>query len=63
MLSLNSQQIFEGDNDIHIDTEESPSHTEVEHVAMKDDTKKPESDKAGEEPTRAVPISTVRPTI
>ncbi|GJR89775.1 hypothetical protein Tco_0213786 [Tanacetum coccineum] len=42
-------------------TEEPPSHTEGEHVAMKDDTKKPESDKAEEEPTRAVPISTISP--
>nr|GEZ42143.1 hypothetical protein [Tanacetum cinerariifolium] len=41
---------------------EPPSHTEGEHVAMEDDTKKPESNKAKEEPTRVVPISTVRPT-
>ncbi|GKA23324.1 hypothetical protein Tco_0709286 [Tanacetum coccineum] len=35
------------------DTEEPPSHTEGEHVAMMDDTKKPESDKAEEESTNA----------
>ncbi|GKC42975.1 hypothetical protein Tco_1060697 [Tanacetum coccineum] len=35
------------------DTEEPLSHTEGEHVAMEDDTKKPESDKAEEEPINA----------
>ncbi|GKE36165.1 hypothetical protein Tco_1455487, partial [Tanacetum coccineum] len=35
------------------DTKEPHSHTEGEHVAMMDDTKKPESDKAEEEPTNA----------
>ncbi|GJT09117.1 hypothetical protein Tco_0843579 [Tanacetum coccineum] len=44
------------------DTEEPPSHIEGEHVAMKDDTKKPESNKVEEEPTRVVPILIVRPT-
>ncbi|GJW15294.1 hypothetical protein Tco_0019427 [Tanacetum coccineum] len=38
------------------------SHTEGEHVAIEDDTKKPESDKAEEEPTNAVPITTIKPT-
>nr|GEV03399.1 hypothetical protein [Tanacetum cinerariifolium] len=33
----------------------------MEHVAMEDDTKKPESDKAEEEPTNANPISTLKP--
>ncbi|GJS50936.1 hypothetical protein Tco_0624298 [Tanacetum coccineum] len=37
----------------YADTEEPLSHTEGEHVAMKDDTKKPESDKAEEEPINA----------
>ncbi|GKD09125.1 hypothetical protein Tco_1188810 [Tanacetum coccineum] len=43
------------------DTEQPPSHTEGEHVAMEDHTKKHESNKAEEEPTRAVPISIVTP--
>ncbi|GJU07800.1 retrovirus-related pol polyprotein from transposon TNT 1-94 [Tanacetum coccineum] len=43
------------------DIEEPPSHTEGEHVTKEDDTKKVESDKAEEEPTRAVPISTISP--
>ncbi|GJT15723.1 hypothetical protein Tco_0874429, partial [Tanacetum coccineum] len=42
---------------------EPPSHTETENVVMKDDTKKPESDKAEKEPTRVVPISTVTPPL
>ncbi|GJW31660.1 hypothetical protein Tco_0051692 [Tanacetum coccineum] len=50
-----------GENDIQADIEEPPSHTEGEHVAMEDDTKKPESDKAKEEPINVVPISIVRP--
>ncbi|GKE59688.1 hypothetical protein Tco_1498873, partial [Tanacetum coccineum] len=33
-----------------------------EHDAIEDDSKKPEFDKAKEEPTNAVPISTVKPT-
>ncbi|GJY49855.1 hypothetical protein Tco_0439811 [Tanacetum coccineum] len=40
---------------------EPPSHTEGEHVTMEDETEKVESDKAKEEPTRAVPISTIKP--
>ncbi|GKA30629.1 hypothetical protein Tco_0716934 [Tanacetum coccineum] len=40
-------------------TKEPPSHTEGEHVSMKDDTKKSESDKV-ERPTRAVPILAFR---
>ncbi|GJU94211.1 hypothetical protein Tco_1318967 [Tanacetum coccineum] len=51
-----------GENDTQADTEEPHSHTKGEHVAMEDDTKKPESDKAKEETTRAVPISTIIPT-
>ncbi|GJX09747.1 hypothetical protein Tco_0199606 [Tanacetum coccineum] len=43
-------------------TKEPPSHTEGEHVAMKNDTEKLESDKVEEEPTNAVLISTVKPT-
>ncbi|GJV68938.1 hypothetical protein Tco_1484447 [Tanacetum coccineum] len=49
-----------GDNFIHANTKEPPSHTEGEHVTIEDDTKKAKSDKAEEEPTRAVPISIVR---
>ncbi|GJX64934.1 hypothetical protein Tco_0299277 [Tanacetum coccineum] len=45
------------------DTKEPPSHTKGKHVAMKDDTKKLRTNKAEEEPTRAVPISTVRPSL
>ncbi|GJW62802.1 hypothetical protein Tco_0112137 [Tanacetum coccineum] len=52
-----------GDNVIHADTKEPPSHTEGEHVTMEDDTEKAKSDKAEEEPTREVPISIVRPII
>ncbi|GJU33669.1 hypothetical protein Tco_1182023 [Tanacetum coccineum] len=51
-----------GENVTQADTEEPPSHTEGEHVAMKDNTKKPESDKAEEEPKHAVPISFIKPT-
>ncbi|GKA78403.1 hypothetical protein Tco_0784940 [Tanacetum coccineum] len=47
-----------GENVTHADTEEPPSHTEGEHVAMKDDSEKPESDKAEEEPTNVVLITT-----
>ncbi|GJW63685.1 hypothetical protein Tco_0115569 [Tanacetum coccineum] len=43
------------------DTKEPPSYTKGEHVTIEDDTKKAKSDKAKEEPTRAVPISTIRP--
>ncbi|GJY47600.1 hypothetical protein Tco_0436663 [Tanacetum coccineum] len=39
-----------------------PFYTKEEHVAMDDDTEKPESDKAEEEPKNAVPISAVKPT-
>ncbi|GKG06802.1 hypothetical protein Tco_0329771, partial [Tanacetum coccineum] len=42
-------------------TKQPPSHTEGEHVAMEDNTKKHESNKAEEEPTRAIPISTITP--
>nr|GFA88917.1 hypothetical protein [Tanacetum cinerariifolium] len=51
-----------GDNDTHADTKEPPSHTEGKHVTIEDDTKKHESNKAKEEPTRAVSISIIRPT-
>ncbi|GJR96242.1 hypothetical protein Tco_0268416 [Tanacetum coccineum] len=43
------------------DIEEPPSDPEGQHVTIEDDTEKAESDKAEEEPTRAVPISTIRP--
>ncbi|GKD75268.1 hypothetical protein Tco_1333550, partial [Tanacetum coccineum] len=39
-----------GENVIPSVTKEPPSHTKGEHVAMEDDTEKPESDKAEEEP-------------
>ncbi|GJV74542.1 hypothetical protein Tco_1506126 [Tanacetum coccineum] len=51
-----------GENVTHANTEEPHSHTNEEHVAMKDDTKKLESDKSEEEPTNAIPISIVKPT-
>ncbi|GKD26559.1 hypothetical protein Tco_1232773 [Tanacetum coccineum] len=51
-----------GENVLQADTKEPPSHTEGEHVAMKNDTEKLESDKVEEEPTNAVLISTVKPT-
>ncbi|GJT96105.1 hypothetical protein Tco_1091623 [Tanacetum coccineum] len=56
-------QAFKGENDTQADTKEPPSHTKGKHVAMKDDTKKLRTNKAEEEPTRAVPISTVRPSL
>ncbi|GJW86747.1 hypothetical protein Tco_0162087 [Tanacetum coccineum] len=40
------------------DIKEPPSHTKGEHVAKEDDTEKTESDKAEEEPTNAIPITT-----
>ncbi|GJU69656.1 hypothetical protein Tco_1255915 [Tanacetum coccineum] len=51
----------EGENVANTADKEHLSHTEGEHVSIEDDTKKATSDKAEEEPTRAVPISTVRP--
>ncbi|GKG47899.1 hypothetical protein Tco_0507384, partial [Tanacetum coccineum] len=52
-----------GENDTQADTKEPPSHTKGKHVAIEDDTKKLGSNKAEEEPTRAVLISTVRPSL
>ncbi|GJR27599.1 hypothetical protein Tco_1103831 [Tanacetum coccineum] len=40
-----------GENVTQADTEEPFSHAEGEHVSMDDDTEKPESEKAKEEPT------------
>ncbi|GKD67614.1 hypothetical protein Tco_1321704 [Tanacetum coccineum] len=60
-MMIKIYQSFKGEC-TQANTEEPPSHTEREHVAMKDDTKKPEFDKAKEEPTNAVPISTIKPT-
>ncbi|GJS10751.1 hypothetical protein Tco_0367547 [Tanacetum coccineum] len=51
-----------GENVTHVDSKEPPSHTKGEHVAKEDDTEKTESDKAEEEPTNAIPITTVKPT-
>nr|GEU46186.1 hypothetical protein [Tanacetum cinerariifolium] len=48
-----------GEDATQADTEEPPSHTKREHVAMEDDTKKHESDKDEEEPTNAIPITTM----
>ncbi|GKF09268.1 hypothetical protein Tco_0043492 [Tanacetum coccineum] len=48
--------MLEGKNVTQANTEEPHSHTKGEHVAMEDD-------KAEEEPTRAVLISTVRPLL
>nr|GEU70693.1 hypothetical protein [Tanacetum cinerariifolium] len=50
-----------GENVTQADTEEPLSYNKGENVTMEDDIKKAKSDKAKEEPTRAVPISTVRP--
>nr|GEV69257.1 hypothetical protein [Tanacetum cinerariifolium] len=50
-----------GENVTQADTEEPPSHTEGEHVTIEDATEKDKFDKAEEEPTRAIPISNVRP--
>nr|GEV30702.1 zinc finger BED domain-containing protein RICESLEEPER 2-like [Tanacetum cinerariifolium] len=49
LLSLKGQQIL-GENVTHADIEEPPSHTKGKHAAME------------EEPTNAVPITTVKPT-
>ncbi|GJT99574.1 hypothetical protein Tco_1109913 [Tanacetum coccineum] len=51
-----------GENITQVDTKEPSSHAEGEHVSMDDDTEKPESEKAKEEPTNTVPISVVKPT-
>nr|GEU37439.1 hypothetical protein [Tanacetum cinerariifolium] len=42
-------------------TEKPHPYTEGEHVTIEDDAKKPESKKAEKEPTKVVPISTVKP--
>ncbi|GKC90412.1 hypothetical protein Tco_1151061 [Tanacetum coccineum] len=51
-----------GENVTQDDTKEPHYHIEGEHVAMDDNTKKPESNKAEEEPTNTILISTVKPT-
>nr|GEW35495.1 hypothetical protein [Tanacetum cinerariifolium] len=40
LLSLKGQQMLREENVTHVDTEEPPSHTKREHVAMEDDTEK-----------------------
>nr|GEX75538.1 hypothetical protein [Tanacetum cinerariifolium] len=45
VLSLKGQQMLREENVTHVDTEEPPSHTKREHVAMKDDTEKTEEGK------------------
>ncbi|GJT53430.1 hypothetical protein Tco_0988484 [Tanacetum coccineum] len=56
-------QGFKGENVTQADTKEPPSQTEGEHDTMKDAVKKVKSDKAEEEPIRAVLISVVRPPL
>ncbi|GJY66024.1 putative reverse transcriptase domain-containing protein [Tanacetum coccineum] len=57
-----SPTTVEGENVANTIDEEPHSHTKGEHVAIEDVTEKPESDKAEQEPTNLVPISTVKPT-
>ncbi|GJR52195.1 hypothetical protein Tco_1402716 [Tanacetum coccineum] len=50
-LKSDSSELKSMMTEIYQAFKESPSHTEGEHVAIEDDTKKPESNKAEEEPT------------
>nr|GEV72642.1 hypothetical protein [Tanacetum cinerariifolium] len=60
LLSLKGQKML-GENVTRANTKEPPSHTKGEHVTIEDDAEKLESDKAEEEPTRAIPISIAKP--
>ncbi|GJS65213.1 hypothetical protein Tco_0679777 [Tanacetum coccineum] len=58
-LKSDSSELKSMMTEIYQAFKESPSHIEGEHVAIEDDTKKPESNKAEEEPTNGIHISTM----